>query len=288
MLSNENPEVAAGSPETADWLECGEGGTSQAISQLRDDPSKQRKLFLAGCGWARRYWERLGKRSRTAVEVFEQFADQEVAVDGFFADLLQQFLRFEVFAYVLEAHLNNDERDAAHPLAAYFNAMILAEGAWKTALTYLAEPDAERGIVLPARGVFSLSRGAYIDASDEFNFAGDGDGAGYQAQCHIMRDVFADPSRPVSLEASWLSTNEGTVANIAAAIYDERAFERMPELADALEQSGCHNQSMLEHCRAQGEHVRGCWVLDLLLEKDKLIFPLGARMPLAFQPDQAE
>ena len=61
--------------------------------------------------------------------------------------------------------------------------------------------------------------------------------------------------------------NDGTVHRVAQAIYDERAFERMPILADALEDAGCDNADILNHCRNGGEHVRGCWVIDLLLGK---------------------
>ena len=42
----------------------------------------------------------------------------------------------------------------------------------------------------------------------------------------------------------------------------------MPILADALEDAGCTNQDILNHCRGGGEHVRGCWVVDLLLGKE--------------------
>jgi hypothetical protein len=54
---------------------------------------------------------------------------------------------------------------------------------------------------------------------------------------------------------------------MAQAIYDERAFDRMPILADALEEAGCPDQDFLGHCQSGGEHVRGCWVIDLLLGK---------------------
>ena len=54
---------------------------------------------------------------------------------------------------------------------------------------------------------------------------------------------------------------------LAQAIYDARAFDRMPQLADALEAAGCDNRDILDHCRSGGEHVRGCWVVDLLLGK---------------------
>ena len=54
----------------------------------------------------------------------------------------------------------------------------------------------------------------------------------------------------------------------AQAIYDDRALERLPVLADALEEAGCTDAAILEHCRGPGPHVRGCWVIDLLLGKE--------------------
>jgi hypothetical protein len=81
---------------------------------------------------------------------------------------------------------------------------------------------------------------------------------------HILRDIFGNPFRPVSLDPSWISS---TVTSLAQAIYDDHAFDRMPILADALEDAGCTNQDILAHCRGGGEHVRGCWVVDLLLGK---------------------
>jgi hypothetical protein len=59
-----------------------------------------------------------------------------------------------------------------------------------------------------------------------------------------------------------------TVTNLAQAIYDDRAFDRMPILADALEDAGCTNQDILNHCRKPGVHVRGCWAVDLILENN--------------------
>jgi hypothetical protein len=65
-----------------------------------------------------------------------------------------------------------------------------------------------------------------------------------------------------------LTWNDGIVIKLAQAIYEERAFDRLPILADALEEAGCSDTEILAHCRGPGPHVRGCWVVDLLLGKE--------------------
>jgi hypothetical protein len=83
------------------------------------------------------------------------------------------------------------------------------------------------------------------------------------AQAVLLREILGNPFRPVAFDPSWRTS---TVLNLASTIYAERAFERMPILADALEDAGCDAQ-VLRHCRAPGPHVRGCWALDLVLGK---------------------
>jgi hypothetical protein len=80
----------------------------------------------------------------------------------------------------------------------------------------------------------------------------------------IIHDIFANPFRPVTVDPRWLTETAVALAN---GIYEERAFDRMPILADALEDAGCDHADILSHCRGDGPHVRGCWVLDLLLGK---------------------
>jgi hypothetical protein len=67
-----------------------------------------------------------------------------------------------------------------------------------------------------------------------------------------------------SLSISWLTQD---VAALAKGIYDDRAFDQLPILADALTDAGCDDQDVLKHCRGDAQHVRGCWVVDLLLGK---------------------
>jgi hypothetical protein len=89
-----------------------------------------------------------------------------------------------------------------------------------------------------------------------------------KAHVNLLHEMFGNPFQASRVDATWLVWNDGTVRRIAQAIYDERAFDRMPILADALEDAGCDDADILRHCREPGEHVRGCWVIDLLLGKE--------------------
>jgi hypothetical protein len=88
-----------------------------------------------------------------------------------------------------------------------------------------------------------------------------------KAQRDLLRDIFGNPFRPVAAEPSWTTWNGGVVVKLAESTYEGRSFERLPVLADALEEAGCTDPDILAHCRGGGEHVRGCWVVDLLLGK---------------------
>jgi hypothetical protein len=88
-----------------------------------------------------------------------------------------------------------------------------------------------------------------------------------QAQMHLLRCILGNPFHPIACNPSWLSWHDGMIPKLAQAIYDERAFDRMAILADALEEAGCTDQNILGHCRSAGEHAKGCWVIDVLLGK---------------------
>ena len=83
-----------------------------------------------------------------------------------------------------------------------------------------------------------------------------------RVSCDLTRCVFGNPFRPAAkLDPRWRTS---TVLALAAGIYAERAFDRMPILADALMDAGCGNADVLGHCRAETPHCRGCWVVDLV------------------------
>jgi hypothetical protein len=82
-----------------------------------------------------------------------------------------------------------------------------------------------------------------------------------------LRDIAGNPFREVTVQPAWRTWNDGIILQIAQGIYDDRAFDRLGILADALEDAGCTDEAILDHCRQRREHVRGCWVVDCLLEK---------------------
>jgi hypothetical protein len=94
-------------------------------------------------------------------------------------------------------------------------------------------------------------------------------GKGFQHEKRILsallRDIFGNPFRPVAFDPAWRTF---TAIGLAQTMYDSREFNAMPILADALQDAGCEDDVILSHCRDEnGIHVRGCWVVDLVLGK---------------------
>jgi len=84
-------------------------------------------------------------------------------------------------------------------------------------------------------------------------------------QLHLARDIFGNPFRPVAFDPRWQTS---TSIGIAQTMYESRDFGAMPILADALQDAGCEDDAILSHCRDPKQpHVRGCWVVDLVLGK---------------------
>jgi len=84
-------------------------------------------------------------------------------------------------------------------------------------------------------------------------------------QARMIRDIFGNPFRRVAFSPEWRTS---TVIALATGVYESRDFSAMPILADALQDAGCGNADVLDHCRGDGTHVRGCWVVDAILGKE--------------------
>jgi hypothetical protein len=94
----------------------------------------------------------------------------------------------------------------------------------------------------------------------------DGEWEWEAVQCGLVRDIFGNPFRPAPFHPSWRTD---TAVLLARSVYESRDFGAMPILADALQDAGCDNEHILTHCRdASATHVRGCWVVDLVLGKE--------------------
>ena len=84
-------------------------------------------------------------------------------------------------------------------------------------------------------------------------------------QVELLRDIFGNPFRPVTFYPDWRTD---TVVALALQMYELRDFSAMPILADALQDADCGSDDLLSHSRSEGPHVRGCWVVDLVLGKE--------------------
>jgi hypothetical protein len=180
--------------------------------------------------------------------------------------------KFRLFAYACIRRMRNvleDERSRrAVELAELAADGLATEDQVRQAVTgsvraYIVAPivgQATVGAAWPAawNALDTARRGLGLSAASEE----------HRQQRLLLSDVFGNPFRPLMVERSWLRWNDGTVPRIAQGIYEGRAFDRLPILADALLDAGCDGEELLAHCRSAGPHVRGCWAIDLLLGKE--------------------
>jgi hypothetical protein len=221
----------------AEWLSCDDPEKMLEFVQEKGLLSERKaRLFAVSC--CRRIWHLLtDERSRKVVEVAENYADGLASVE-------------ELCNAIDDADIAWDAAERLGPLA-----HTAAEAAMTVGKDWSS--------VAPQMAVWIITRDNAQVTWRPARYAEE-----RVVQCRLLRDIFGNPFRPVSLNPSWLAWNDDTVRRIAQAIYDDRAFDRMPILADALEDAGCMDQTILNHCRQSGEHVRGCWVVDLLLGKE--------------------
>ena len=129
-------------------------------------------------------------------------------------------------------------------------------------------PMAVHSICLNAADWFTAAKSSAAVAAEAASDRGvdwdDAHSKEHEAQVALIRDIFGNPFRPISLAPAWFTSD---VMALARGIYDKRAFDQVPILADALHGAGCDNDDVLNHCRGDGLHVRGCWVVDLVLGK---------------------
>jgi hypothetical protein len=193
----------------------------------------RRKLRLFACGCCRLIWPHLADpRLRNAVVVAERFADGRATAGELRA--AQQAARF---AERSRGYTPGDPTAGANTAAEMaVSATIRQPHTAAFGMTVYPLPLAGyRGPPARADGLI----------------------------CDLLRDVFGNPFKRVTFEKHWLTD---TAVAVARQMYDAHDFSAMPILADALQDAGCDSAAVLDHCRApDGVHVRGCWVVDLVL-----------------------
>lgn len=141
--------------------------------------------------------------------------------------------------------------------------LLLAMGEARTAHRIAFAKLGKHGASLDWAAVYVADRSAFHGARNVSwmsatprSFAGITD-AEYPIQVKLVHEIFGNPFRPVAVDPVWLTWRDGTIPHLAQTTYHERRFADMPVLADALEDAGCTNADILQHCRMPGEHARG-------------------------------
>jgi hypothetical protein len=214
----------------AGWLSCENPNYALTVLRMVGIRSR-RKHRLAAAAGLRHFWIDLSTEHRRAITAAERYADGEVR----FPELRAAAVRVdrEAFGTAPWAVARVTYREAANAL-------------WAVTLLFL--PVVCGGPVY-TNPPFPDAR-AFAERGRPF--------------MAILRCIFGNPYRPVPFDPSWRTS---TVLGLATAVYAERAFDRLPILADALEDAGCDQPDLLAHCRSDGPHVRGCWAVDLILGK---------------------
>jgi hypothetical protein len=215
-----------------EWLTCTDP-TSMLAHLVAAASDRKLRLFAVAC--CRRIWEAMAdERSQRAVVVAEQYADG-----------LCDFR---------EVHEARDAAGAAVEKASGTRYAPPAHCGMST-LGPVAHTAAANCAYFAAVTVLPAGHDEeyWLDEA----YVGEG-----EAQVALLRDIFGNPFRPVTVDPAWLTS---TVVALAKSIYESRDFSAVPILADALQDAGCDNDAILTHCRDTAlTHVRGCWVVDLL------------------------
>jgi hypothetical protein len=236
-------EMLGAEPMTeAEWLTCDD--PARMLRLVRDKVT-DRRLRLFGCACVRRVLPLLRDESvsRKTVEFAERFADGLATRNELHGRAWGP--AGQAFAAVLWAAFDAAET-AAEFAARVVGLSAVSEVPWGPGS--VTERDLVQEMMSPEQRMWAAAA-----EKDE-----------RRAQAQLALDIFGNPFRPVSFDPRWRTAD---AVGLARGIYEERAFDRLPLLADALMDAGCDDEHLLAHARADG-HVRGCRVVDQVLGKE--------------------
>jgi hypothetical protein len=246
----------------AEWLARAD---PQKMLEYLGDRASERKLRLFAVACCRRLWPHLeDRRSQKVVQASELYADGLATR----RQLDRAWQRADDAAQDIHLSGGGDvEQSPSQAVACLGLDLNVTEGAELAAGTFgaVARGDAYDRI-WRAPGKSNDARWAEDDAVRRSATAEE-----EGVQSGLLRDIIGNPFRPVTADPAWRTPQ---AVGLAQAAYDHRDLPsghldpaRLAVLADALEDAGCAAADLLGHLREPGEHVRGCWAVDLLLEK---------------------
>jgi hypothetical protein len=201
---------------------------------LRGRKSSDRKLRLFAAACCRRIWGFLtDERSRKAVGLVEEYADGSIDRGRLVS-------------------ARDDAREVKRNLRGP------SQTPFQRAANAAFDATRDTGSSASNNAPYEAARALHFE---DHNHCEEGE---LRQQASLLRCIFGNPFLPVSLNPTWYTLR---VVSLAKGIYDDRDFELMPILGDALEAAGCDDADILTHCRSQTEHARGCWVVDAILGK---------------------
>lgn len=255
------------------------------LSRLFAGRKHRRKLGLFAIASLRRIWQLLPEGCRQCIDISERYADGGSVADDILATALAG--EHEVLTHATDqVHAVGVGCEISKRVLGELNErqaaafMLFAAAFAVFRCTLAVVPLGVRGRLkgMPEMVVAQAARAAVAAASynsferEWWRPAWKGE---EESQANILRDIFGNPFRRLKVEPSWLTWNDGTIVKAATAAYEERALPsghldngRLAVLADMLEEAGATDAQILEHLRRpEAVHVRGCWVVDLLLGK---------------------
>jgi hypothetical protein len=218
-----------------EWVACIK--PEQFLQPLRFTAG-DRKLRLFACACCHRVWDRFNGDQRHIIILSERVAEGHLGRSELMTALYSRI-------------------DYADRRWAYAERRWAIEGGNPLvgAVVATTQFPAVEGAIEAAEAVASVvfrDRGGSLPARDSEK----------SAQAELLREIVGNPFRPCHFSPRWRTAN---TVDLARTIYEDRAFDRLPILADALMDAGCAEESILDHCRSPSLHVRGCWVVDLIL-----------------------
>lgn len=240
------------------WLLNGRGNLYRTTPDGIPIGVSQRKLRLFACAVVRQQWEYLiDQRSKHAVNVGERMADG-IATEKEISRAVES-----VDGTMWEIAYGSPAQNATHD--AYYCVGDAAAAVQEVVTGSDRVADTIQVAILrdiignPFRKGWYCRECGVVGQEDVYDAEGDGKGHSGCWKSVIDR---------VAVGRKQLVWNDGQIPKMAKVIYEHRTFDQLPILADAFEDAGCVDQVILNHCRSDGVHVRGCYVLDLLLGKE--------------------